>query len=145
MKARLLLPAAVCAALALLPLAADAHPSFQPREARIGAPYRAAIRIPHGCDGSATVRLRVQAGENWDDLVAWTVEQGFSGFEALSGILLERVGDAFEQRPSVLELRDGRGDPRGGLADVDVDLDHGLSFVCERGAKPVGTRPCDRR
>lgn len=32
------------------------------------------------------VRLRVQAGENWDALVAWTVEQGWSGIEALSGI-----------------------------------------------------------
>lgn len=32
------------------------------------------------------VRLRVQAGENWDDLVAGTVEGGLSGLEALSGI-----------------------------------------------------------
>ncbi|KRE22342.1 UDP-N-acetylmuramate dehydrogenase [Agromyces sp. Soil535] len=32
------------------------------------------------------VRLRVQAGETWDDLVAWAVERGYSGFEALSGI-----------------------------------------------------------
>ncbi|WP_127792282.1 UDP-N-acetylmuramate dehydrogenase [Agromyces sp. LHK192] len=33
-----------------------------------------------------TVRIRVQAGVVWDDLVAWTVEQGYSGIEALSGI-----------------------------------------------------------
>ncbi|TFC03675.1 UDP-N-acetylmuramate dehydrogenase [Cryobacterium mannosilyticum] len=32
------------------------------------------------------VRLRVQAGEPWDDLVAHTVERGWSGLEALSGI-----------------------------------------------------------
>lgn len=32
------------------------------------------------------VRLRVQAGENWDDLVAGSVEGGLSGLEALSGI-----------------------------------------------------------
>ncbi|MGK9147541.1 UDP-N-acetylmuramate dehydrogenase [Plantibacter flavus] len=32
------------------------------------------------------VRLRVQAGEGWDDLVAYTVEHGWSGIEALSGI-----------------------------------------------------------
>lgn len=32
------------------------------------------------------VILRVQAGENWDDLVAGTVESGLSGLEALSGI-----------------------------------------------------------
>jgi UDP-N-acetylmuramate dehydrogenase len=32
------------------------------------------------------VRLRVQAGEPWDGLVAHAVEQGWSGIEALSGI-----------------------------------------------------------
>lgn len=30
--------------------------------------------------------VRVQAGENWDDFVAWTVAQGLTGVEALSGI-----------------------------------------------------------
>ncbi|WP_232466229.1 UDP-N-acetylmuramate dehydrogenase [Diaminobutyricimonas sp. LJ205] len=34
----------------------------------------------------STVRLRVQAGQNWDELVAWTVENGWAGIEALSGI-----------------------------------------------------------
>jgi UDP-N-acetylmuramate dehydrogenase len=33
-----------------------------------------------------TVRLRVQAGEPWDDFVRHTVENGWSGVEALSGI-----------------------------------------------------------
>ncbi|WP_336660666.1 UDP-N-acetylmuramate dehydrogenase [Leucobacter sp. USHLN153] len=32
------------------------------------------------------IRLRVQAGHDWDDLVAAAVEQGWSGIEALSGI-----------------------------------------------------------
>ena len=32
------------------------------------------------------VRLTVAAGENWDHLVAWTVDQGYAGLEALSGI-----------------------------------------------------------
>lgn len=32
------------------------------------------------------IRIRVQAGEPWDDLVAYTVEHGWSGIEALSGI-----------------------------------------------------------
>ncbi|WP_166876128.1 UDP-N-acetylmuramate dehydrogenase [Salinibacterium sp. ZJ450] len=35
---------------------------------------------------TATVRIRVQAGQNWDELVAWTVENGWAGIEALSGI-----------------------------------------------------------
>ncbi|MCD1268407.1 UDP-N-acetylmuramate dehydrogenase [Microbacterium sp. MEC084] len=35
---------------------------------------------------AGSVRLRVQAGQNWDELVAWTVAQGLSGIEAMSGI-----------------------------------------------------------
>lgn len=32
------------------------------------------------------VRVRVQAGHNWDDFVAWTVASGLAGIEAMSGI-----------------------------------------------------------
>jgi UDP-N-acetylmuramate dehydrogenase len=41
---------------------------------------------PAAPDEPDLVRLRVQAGEPWDDLVAHTVAQGWSGIEALSGI-----------------------------------------------------------
>ncbi|AZZ57105.1 UDP-N-acetylmuramate dehydrogenase [Rathayibacter iranicus] len=37
-------------------------------------------------DKPGQVRLRVQAGESWDGLVATTVEHGWAGLEALSGI-----------------------------------------------------------
>jgi len=40
--------------------------------------------LPDAPEGS--VRLRVQAGENWDGFIAWTVAHGYSGLEALSGI-----------------------------------------------------------
>ncbi|MGX5696728.1 UDP-N-acetylmuramate dehydrogenase [Agromyces soli] len=40
--------------------------------------------LPDAAEGA--VRLRVQAGEVWDEFVAWTVAQGYSGLEALSGI-----------------------------------------------------------
>ena len=36
--------------------------------------------------GFAPVRLRVQAGEPWDELVDYAVQQGWAGIEALSGI-----------------------------------------------------------
>ncbi|MCU1438193.1 MAG: UDP-N-acetylmuramate dehydrogenase [Naasia sp.] len=36
--------------------------------------------------GAGRVRLRVEAGEDWDTLVAATVERGLAGMEALSGI-----------------------------------------------------------
>ncbi|MET0807099.1 MAG: UDP-N-acetylmuramate dehydrogenase [Lacisediminihabitans sp.] len=37
-------------------------------------------------DDDGRTHLRVQAGEPWDDLVAYTVEHGLAGIEALSGI-----------------------------------------------------------
>jgi UDP-N-acetylmuramate dehydrogenase len=37
-------------------------------------------------DGARPVRLTVEAGEPWDDVVAHAVENGWSGIEALSGI-----------------------------------------------------------
>ena len=37
-------------------------------------------------DGARPVRLTVEAGEAWDDVVAHAVENGWSGIEALSGI-----------------------------------------------------------
>jgi UDP-N-acetylmuramate dehydrogenase len=37
-------------------------------------------------DAADTVELEVEAGEPWDDLVAFTVERGLAGMEALSGI-----------------------------------------------------------
>lgn len=41
-------------------------------------------QLPAARDGF--VRLRVEAGQNWDELVAWTVANGLRGIEAMSGI-----------------------------------------------------------
>jgi UDP-N-acetylmuramate dehydrogenase len=41
-------------------------------------------RLPGSRPG--TVRLRVQAGHDWDELVAYTVAEGLAGVEAMSGI-----------------------------------------------------------
>jgi UDP-N-acetylmuramate dehydrogenase len=46
----------------------------------------AADDSPSAGAGDRTVRLRVAAGEPWDALVAYTVENGWAGIEALSGI-----------------------------------------------------------
>ncbi|WP_149083434.1 MULTISPECIES: UDP-N-acetylmuramate dehydrogenase [Microbacterium] len=35
---------------------------------------------------SGRIRLRVQAGHGWDDLVSYAVERGYAGLEAMSGI-----------------------------------------------------------
>lgn len=52
---------AAIAALAASP--AGAHVSLENRQATIGASYKAVFAVPHGCAGSATVKIRVQIPE----------------------------------------------------------------------------------
>jgi periplasmic copper chaperone A len=59
--------------------AASAHPGLEVKEARIGAGYKAVIKIPHGCDKSATTKVRVQIPEGMIAVKpmpkpGWTVE-----------------------------------------------------------------------
>jgi periplasmic copper chaperone A len=42
---------------------ASAHVTLETREAPVGAPYKAVLRVPHGCDGAATTALRVRIPE----------------------------------------------------------------------------------
>jgi uncharacterized protein YcnI len=58
--ARLLATAAVAAFAAS---SASAHITLENREATIGSSYKAVFVVPHGCAGSATVRIRVQIPE----------------------------------------------------------------------------------
>jgi periplasmic copper chaperone A len=51
----------VAAALAASP--ASAHVALESRQATIGTAYKAVFVVPHGCAGSATVKLRVQIPE----------------------------------------------------------------------------------
>lgn len=50
---------AFCVAAAACMPVALAHPSFEIRSAVIGTSYKAVIKLPHGCDGSPTKRVRV--------------------------------------------------------------------------------------
>ena len=43
--------------------AACAHVTLETREAPVGASYKAVLRVPHGCEGSATTALRVRIPE----------------------------------------------------------------------------------
>jgi uncharacterized protein YcnI len=61
----MLKPVAIAAAIAALaasaaPVIAYAHITLENREAAAGATARLVLRVPHGCEGSATVRLRVR-------------------------------------------------------------------------------------
>ncbi len=37
-------------------------------------------------EDESEILIRVQAGESWDELVSWAVENGYAGIEAMSGI-----------------------------------------------------------
>ena len=60
---RLSLAAVAAAAFLALPGAALAHVTLETAEAPADSFYRAVLRVPHGCDGSATTGIRVQIPE----------------------------------------------------------------------------------
>ena len=49
--------------LALAATTAFGHATFENAEARQGATWKAVLRVPHGCDGEATLKVRVQIPE----------------------------------------------------------------------------------
>ncbi len=87
-----------------------------------------------GTDGMNRVRLRVAAGHGWDDLVAYAVDAGLAGIEAMSGIPgtvgaapvqnVGAYGQEIEQTLVEVELLD-----EGAAAPVTVPAsDLGLGF-----------------
>ena len=53
----------VAAGAAVFVCCASAHITLETQQAPVGAPYKAVLRVPHGCDGAATVALRVRVPE----------------------------------------------------------------------------------
>jgi periplasmic copper chaperone A len=51
------------AVAALTASSASAHVTLENRQATVGAYYKAVFAVPHGCAGSATIKLRVQIRE----------------------------------------------------------------------------------
>jgi uncharacterized protein YcnI len=47
-------------ATVLVAFPARAHVTLEKRQAPVGSYYKAVFAVPHGCAGSATVKLRVQ-------------------------------------------------------------------------------------
>jgi uncharacterized protein YcnI len=60
MLRKMILAAAACP---LLASPAFAHVTLEQGEAAVGSPYKAVLRVPHGCDGKATVAIRLQIPE----------------------------------------------------------------------------------
>jgi uncharacterized protein YcnI len=63
MRYRTGLPALFVSAIFASP--ALGHVTLERQEASIGASYKAVLKVPHGCAGSATTRLRVQVPEGF--------------------------------------------------------------------------------
>jgi uncharacterized protein YcnI len=57
---RIILLAAI---VTLAASSASAHISLENRQATIGSGYKAVFTVPHGCAGSATIKIRVQIPE----------------------------------------------------------------------------------
>lgn len=95
---------------------------------------------------AASARIRVQAGETWDDLVAWTVEHGYAGIEALSGIPgsvgaapVQNIGAYGQELEATLVaidfLDEGANAPRRMAAD---ELDFGYrTSVLKQGLRGI--------
>jgi periplasmic copper chaperone A len=67
------------AATVLAASSASAHITLEGRQAAIGAAYKAVFVVPHGCSGSATVKLRIQIPEGViameaKPIAGWNVE-----------------------------------------------------------------------
>ena len=60
-----MLKSALPAVIALLAgtAVASAHVTLETAEAKAGSTYKAVLRVPHGCDGSATVKITVKVPE----------------------------------------------------------------------------------
>jgi uncharacterized protein YcnI len=76
---RTLTTAALFAATAAATTPAFAHVSLEMQEAPIGSTYKAVLRVPHGCDGEATLKLRVRIPEGMIGVkpmpkAGWTLE-----------------------------------------------------------------------
>ena len=71
--------AVVLVAAALAVSSASAHITLQNREAAVGSFYKAVFVVPHGCAGSATIKIRVQIPDGVIDVKpmpkpGWNVE-----------------------------------------------------------------------
>ena len=67
------------AACALISTACFAHITLETRQAPAGSTYKAVLRVPHGCEGSPTVAIRVKIPEGVYNLKpmpkpGWTIE-----------------------------------------------------------------------
>lgn len=89
-----------------------------------------------------TVILTVQAGENWDDLVSYTVKEGIQGLESLSGIpglvgasVIQNIGAYGYDISSLVESIELLEHPSAAIREVSADE---LAFGLRTSALKTG-------
>lgn len=60
---RVLMKTGICLLALSWATSARAHITLETREAKAGAPYKGVLKVPHGCDGAATLKIRAQIPE----------------------------------------------------------------------------------
>jgi len=122
----------LCAALWQLP--AQAHVTLEQAEALVDTPYKAVLRVGHGCDGQATTALTVQ------------IPAGFKGAKPMPkpgwtlSIRKEKLSEPYESHgrrisEDVVEIRWTAQSPESALPDAWYD-----EFVL-RGGTPSTPGP----
>ena len=79
MRSLIHVSAAAAASIVTAAAPAAAHITLEQQEAHVGAAYKAVFRVGHGCEGSPTIRVRVQIPEGVISVKpmpkpGWTVE-----------------------------------------------------------------------
>src|SRR3974377_678398 len=77
----------IAAAAALPASAAFAHITLENQQSPVGASYKAVLRVPHGCAGSATTAIKVRIPEGFADVKpmpkpGWKLEVPRGKYEA---------------------------------------------------------------
>lgn len=90
------------ALLLLASLPAHAHVSLEQREASRGSSYKAVLKIPHGCDGTATHTVRVEIPEGYIGVKpmpkpGWTIKTTRGAYAQSYGYYHGPISDGVKQ------------------------------------------------
>lgn len=123
--------AAVVGGSSLLATTAFAHVTIATKEVPVGADYKAIFRVPHGCNGSATVKLSVEVpagviGVKPQPKPGWRIE------------IVKGPGDHPDQRAAVSEVVKSVTWSGGNLPDDYYD-EFVLSSRIDKALEPGAT------
>jgi len=131
-----------CALLA--PAMAAAHVTLETREAKAGAPYKAVLRVPHGCDGTATLKVRAQIPEGVIAVkpmpkAGWTVETMKGAYATTYAYIHgQKLSEGVKEIVWTGKLADEHYDEFAFSAFVAAELPAGRLYIpvmqeCEKG------------